>query len=376
MSSPRLKILHLLVSLPVGGAEDLVATVVRGLDLERFTVTAACISSRGAIGEELAAAGYPVICLGLDLKRTSFHRLVSAVRGLIKEQQPDILHTHLYHPNLYGRLAALGLGLSGIVASVHNSYPRVKLHRCLFNFLLARFTDYLLVGSPQVWEDVRRYDRVPRSRMVLMPYGIPLQDLEIEATREEAKARLGVAGFCLGMVGRLEEQKGQEYLLAALPDLRREIPHLTVLLVGEGRREEALRRQVHDLDLAGIVHFLGTRRDLPLIYRALDLYVHPSRWEGLSLAILKAMGAGLPVIASRVSGTVEVIEDGVSGRLIPPEDPPALAAAVSSLYRHPEQRRFMGQSARQAVQQHHSQETMLRRLESLYLKLGEKGRRL
>jgi glycosyltransferase involved in cell wall biosynthesis len=211
--------------------------------------------------------------------------------------------------------------------------------------------------------------------MVLLPYGVPLQDLEIETTPEEAKARLGVTGFCLGMVGRLEEQKGQEYLVAALPELVREIPHLTVLLVGDGRREEALRRQVQELDLEGVVHFLGTRRDLPLIYRALDLYVHPSRWEGLSLAILKAMAAGLPVIASRVSGTVEVIEDGVSGVLIPPEDPAALAAAVSRLYRQPETRQLMSQAARQAVQEHHSQETMLRRLESLYLELAEKGRR-
>ena len=129
-------------------------------------------------------------------------------------------------------------------------------------------------------------------------------------------------------MGRLEDQKGHAHLLAALPELRREIPDLVVLLVGEGRRQEDLRRQVRELSLADTVRFLGTRRDLPEIYRALDLFVQPSLWEGLPLALLKAMGAGLPVVATRVSGSLEAIVDGVNGRLVPPGDPAALARAI------------------------------------------------
>ncbi len=116
--------------------------------------------------------------LDLDLKRTSFWRLLAGLRRLIQEQQPDILHTHLYHPNLYGRLAALGQGIPGVVAAVHNSYTRVKLHRRLWNHLLGWTSDRILVGSAQVWDDVRRYDRVPASRLLLMPYGIRLAELE------------------------------------------------------------------------------------------------------------------------------------------------------------------------------------------------------
>ncbi len=164
--------------MPVGGAEDLVAAIVRGLDPRRFSAAVATLGPPGPVGHELRAQGYEVISLGLDIKRTSVWRVAGAVRRLLKAQRPDILHTHLYHPNLYGRLGALGLGLSGVVAAVHNSYTRVKFHRRLWNFLLGWATDRVLVGSPQVWQDVRRYDGVPASRLLLLPYGIPLGELE------------------------------------------------------------------------------------------------------------------------------------------------------------------------------------------------------
>jgi glycosyltransferase involved in cell wall biosynthesis len=316
-----------------------------------------------------------VVSLGLDIKRTSIWRVVGAVRRLLKAGRPDILHTHLYHPNLYGRLAALGLGLPGVVAAVHNSYTRVKFHRRLGNFLLGWATDRVLVGSAQVWQDVRRYDGVPASRLLLMPYGIPLAELDPRLSRQEARERLGLSGadLVIGVVGRLEEQKGHAYLLAALPEVQRQIPNLVVLLVGEGRWQERLERQVRDLGLESTVRFLGTRRDLAEIYGALDLFVHPSLWEGLPLALLKAMGAGLPVVATRVSGSREAVVDGVNGCLVEPGDPEALARSILELHRHPEARLRLGDAARRTVVEQYSLEAMLKRLEELYLDLWRRG---
>jgi len=371
----RLKVLHLLATMPVGGAEDLVAAIVCGLDPQRFAVAVATLGPPGPVGQELRAMGYEVVSLGLDIKRTSTWRVVGAMRRLLKAGKPDILHSHLYHPNLYGRLGALGLGLSGVVAAVHNSYTRVKFHRRLGNFLLGWATDRVLVGSAQVWQDVRRYDGVPASRLLLMPYGISLAELDPPLSRKEARERLGLSAGALviGVVGRLEEQKGHAYLLGALPELRRQIPDLVLLLVGEGRRQEQLKRQVRDLGLESVVHFLGTRRDLPEIYRALDLFVHPSLWEGLPLALLKAMGAGLPVVATRVSGSQEAIVDGVNGRLVEAGDPEALAQAILELNRHPEARRRLGDAARRTVAEQYSLEAMLKRLEELYLDLWRRS---
>lgn len=366
----RLKVLHLLVSLPVGGAEDLVAAIVRGLNPERFAAEVACLGFPGPVGVELQAAGFPVSHLGLDVKRASCRSLVAGVRRLLRELRPDILHTHLYHPNLYGRLAALGLGIP-VVAAVHNSYTRVKLHRRLWNYLLGRASDRILVGSAQVRDDVRRYDRVPASRLVLMPYGIRLAELATPLSPEEARQALKVSGFVMGAVGRLEEQKGHVYLLEALAQIQQAIPDAALVLAGDGRRREDLERRARELGVAERVRFLGTRRDLPLIYRALDLFVQPSLWEGLPLALLKAMGAGLPVLATRVSGVREVVDDGVNGRLVEPKDPEALARVITELYRQPEARARLGAAAHLTIRDNYSLEAMLARLERLYLELWQ-----
>jgi glycosyltransferase involved in cell wall biosynthesis len=366
-----IRVLQLISSLPVGGAEDLVAAMVTGPDSRRFQVQAATLGSPGAVGEELTRAGHPVRSLGLDLKRTPFFRMVAQVRDLLREIKPDILHTHLYHPNLYGRLASLGMGLAGVVASVHNSYTRVKLHRCLWNFLLSGITDKVLVSSPRVWQDVRTWDRVPAGKLTVFPYGVRLDERHDSLNPAAIRAELGVSGFLLGLVGRLEEQKGQRFLLAALPELSHEIPNLTVLLVGEGREKEALKRQAEELGVSPLVHFLGTRRDLPRLFRALDLFVQPSLWEGLPLTLLMAMGAGLPVVGTKVSGITEVIADGINGRLAPPGDSQALAEVIMELYRQPEFRSKMGAAARQTVEAKYSQEAMLRRLEVIYSKIME-----
>jgi glycosyltransferase involved in cell wall biosynthesis len=374
LSVRRLKVLHLLVSLPVGGAEDLVAAIVRGLDPERFAAGVACLGFPGPVGEELRAAGYPVNSLGLEVKQTSTWRLAAEVRRLLQDLRPDILHTHLYHPNLYGRLAALGLGIP-VVAAVHNSYSRVKFHRRLWNFLLGWASERILVGSIQVWDDVRHYDGVPASRLLLLPYGIRLAEPDPAWSRPEARQALQVSGFVLGAVGRLEEQKGQVYLLEALAQVQSEMPEATLLLVGDGRLRPDLERRVRELELSARVRFLGTRRDLPLIYRSLDLFVQPSLWEGLPLALLQAMGAGLPVLATRVSGVREVINDGVNGRLVEPGDPQALARVLLELYRQPELRARLAAKAPDTVRENYSLEAMLAQLERLYLDLDQKARR-
>ncbi len=364
-----IKVLQLISSLPVGGAEDLVAAILTGLNPRRFQVRGATLGPPGPVGEELIRAGHPLISLGLDLKRDPMWRLVAALRNLLRDLKPDILHTHLYHPNLYGRLAAVGLGLPGVVASVHNSYTRVKLHRCLWNFFLSRLTDKILVSSPQVWQDVRTWDRVPAAKLTVFPYGIKLDSGAEALDPALVRAELGVGGFVLGMVGRLEEQKGQRFLLAALPELARQIPEVAVLLVGEGREREALARQAQELGVAPLVHFLGTRRDLSRLFRAMDLFVQPSLWEGLPLTLLMAMGAELPVVGTRVSGITEVIEDGINGRLVAPADSQALVQVILELYRQPEVRPRLGEAARRTVAAKYSQEAMLSRLEDIYLQI-------
>jgi glycosyltransferase involved in cell wall biosynthesis len=352
----------------------MVADIATTLDPERFEVVTACLGQPGPLGEELRGQGKQVLSMGLDVRHSGTFSLVRRVRELLQEIRPDILHTHLYHANLYGRLAALGLGLSGVVATVHNIYSRVKLHRCLANCLLARLVDYILVFSPQVREDVIRYDWAPEARLRLLTPGVRLGELNSGESKEEIRRSLGVSGFCLGNVARLEEQKGHEDLLLALSQVRAEIPDLTALLVGEGTRREYLRGLTRELGLSEVVRFLGTRRDIPRIFRALDVFVMPSRWEGIPLTLLEAMGYGLPVISTRVGRAPEIVRDGENGRLAPVGHPEALAGAILELYREPGKAAQWGEEARRTVQEKYTLERFMEQFAAIYLELCEKGR--
>ncbi len=373
MTEVPIKVLQLLVSMPVGGAENMVMALATCLDPREFQVTVVCIGAAGPMAEELTRSGYPVISLGLDIKYASKFLIICRLRSLFRELRPDILQTHLYHPNLYGRLASLGLGLKGVVATVHNLYKRVKLHRCLLNCLLAQVSDYVVLFSPQVRQDVQRYDRIPASRIRLVSPGVPMRDLRVKESRAEAMERLGIKGFCLGTVSRLEEQKGHEYLLRAIELIRPEIRDLTLLIVGDGQERASLERLVRDLGLDETVRFLGTRRDVPLILRGLDLYVQPSLWEGIPLTLLEAMGAGVPAISTRVGRAPEVIQDGENGRLVPPGNAGALAAAILEAYRHPEWRQQWKEKGERTIREKYSLDQMLSQFADIYLKLFQKG---
>ena len=176
----------------------MVAAIATSLDPEIFQVQVATIGPPGPMGEDLAREGRPVISLGLDIRRTPAWRILRAVRGLLRELQPDILHTHLYHPNLYGRLASLGLGLKGVVATVHNLYKRVKFHRCLLNRLLARVSDYVVVFSPQVRLDVLCYDAVPPGRIRVVSPGVPIKNLRVPGKRRRGPGAFGDQGILPG----------------------------------------------------------------------------------------------------------------------------------------------------------------------------------
>ncbi len=361
------RVLSVIVDLPVGGAEEHLLSLVRNLDPARFAPVVCCIGRSGPIGREIAAAGCRVLELG-KLRTGGFDReIVALLRGTIRREGADLVHSHLYHANLYGRLAAFREGVPA-VASVHNTYVRHKLHRRLLNRWLGRRTPRILAGSEAIKADVVRYDGVPAEKVVVVPYGIDTDRFALPLSREAARAALGLppGRIVLGTVGRLEEQKGQGHLVAAMGILRRRGLTPLLLLVGSGREEEGLRRRVAAEGLEDDVRFLGTRRDLPELFRAMDLFVLPSLWEGLPLALLSAMAAGLPVVATSVGGIPEAVRDGESGYLVPPGDAEAIAGAVERAIRDPASAAACGAAARDAARARYSHRTTAERIMAIY----------
>jgi glycosyltransferase involved in cell wall biosynthesis len=177
---------------------------------------------------------------------------------------------------------------------------------------------------------------------------------------------LDVAVPVVAVVGRLSPEKGQEYFLEAMTVVATAIPGVAALIVGEGQEEERLRARTDALGLGGVVRFVGYRRDMDTVYPAVDLLVLPSLSEGLPMVALEAMARGIPVVATRVGGVPEVVEDGHSGMLVPSADPRALARAVITLLLDPVRRRVMGGAGRERVARGFSIRARAERVLSLY----------
>lgn len=361
------RILHLFVTLPVGGAENLLLSIVRRLDPQRFASVVCCIAERGVVGDQIAAMGIPVVELHLMNKSGMDGRVVPALVELIRRERIDMVHSQLYHANLYGRLAAIKTGIPAVI-SIHNTYVKHKLHRQIINWYLGRRTAAIIVGSEDIKRDVLRYDHVSASRIEIIPNSIDVSRSVSSLSKAAARARFGLAehDLVLGTLGRLEEQKGHRYLIEALDVLRQRGTPAKLLLAGEGRERAALEAQIASLGLQRQVQLLGTRDDLGDLFRAMDLFVMPSLWEGLSLAMLSAMAAGLPVVATSVGGVSQVFCDDAYGFSVAPGDAAALADKIAECLANLPATLAKGAKGAQHVRDNYSDEVAMRRLGDVY----------
>lgn len=365
----KTRILHVFVTLPVGGAENLLLSILRELDPAKFESVVCTLGREGELAELVRSQGVPLIELNMMQKRLPTRAIVAALAGIMQQEGIALVHSHLYHANRYARVAARRVGIPAVV-SIHNTYSHPKWHRRLINWWLARFTGAILVGSEEIRRDVLRYDRVPAYLVKTIPNSVDLERSLPARSQESIRSELSLppGAFVLGTVGRLEIQKGHRLLIEAIAQLRKRFP-VVLLLVGSGREEAALRDQIAFLGLEAEVRLLGTRRDLGDLFSVMDLFVMPSLWEGLSLAMLSAMAAGLPVVATDVGGVREVLGANERGWVIPPSSVEALVETVACCHDHPDEAAARAAAGRQHVHGHYSDRAMVQRIEGVYQEL-------
>jgi glycosyltransferase involved in cell wall biosynthesis len=366
-----IKVLFLINELDVGGAEVVLTQIATRLDPSRFRPSVACLWGRGALAEKLAAHGIPGHFL--DFRRKWDLGVLFRLRRLLNTGKFDVLHTFLFQANIVGRLAARFASERPItLAGVHVTDPR------RYHFWIEGWTSELVDKFLAVSEGVRarliQTARIPPDKIVTIPNGVePAAPAESRGLRAELK--LPPEARIVATVGRLTEQKGLCYLIEAAAQVLKHRPDAHFLIVGQGPLEGALRRQAEQLGVAGNVHFLGWRKDAALIAAAADLFVLPSLWEGMPIALLEAMAAGVPVVATQVAGSSEIVESEKYGILVPPADAGALGREILGLLSNPERARQLGAAGRQRVLEAFSVEKMVRAHEELYLGLVEQQRR-
>ena len=326
---PRTKVLYLAQHLTMGGAEELLLGVARSLPAERFEVVVGCLTREGLVAQELRRSGVRVQLLpGEPGPRDplAFLRLYRFIRA----ERPDVVHTFLLSAGLYGRLAAWLARTPAIFHAEQNVYlDRASRHLLLERWLAGR-TTRVIACCKAVGDLYQRQVGLDPDRLEVIYNAVDLDAVLPRADRQAARAALGYGpdDLVLGTLGRLTRQKGHDVLLAALARLAPAWPRLRLFIAGQGPLQGDFERQVAAIGLGDRVRLLGIRRDRDLLYAAMDLFVLPSRWEGLSLALVEAWAAGLPVVATDVGGNAEVLAGGEGGWLAPPDDPVSLASVL------------------------------------------------
>ena len=365
MSNAATEVVYIAHAFHIGGAEEMVFTLARRLPT-RFRPRVCCITTPGPIGLEMQRAGIRVDVLGLTPGlRRPFD--VWRLRRYLARTEASIVHTFLLTASLYGRCAAMLARVPVVIGTEVNVYEQKRGSHALAERVLMRGTDCVVVSAESVRDFYIKQVHADPARVKVIYNAVDWNALQTSMSPAQLRSELGIpaAAHVVSIIARLTPQKAHHVLFDALAST----PALAgahVIVVGDGELRDELRRRVDTLGLSARIHFAGPRRDLGNILAASDAFVMPSLWEGLPLSMVLAMGAGLPVVASRVAGIPEVVRDTVSGLLVDPGDVKQLGLALASLANDAALRSRLGAAAREFVRPRFGADNYVAAVSTLY----------
>jgi glycosyltransferase involved in cell wall biosynthesis len=362
-----INILHIMSKLPVGGVENQLLMILGKYDRRKLCPLVCSLSDKGEIGKEIEDSGIEVFSLH-KLKHRFDWTIVKDIYNLIETRNVKIVRTHQYHANLYGRLAAWLAKVPCIVASVHNVYTvDRKIHRRIMNKFLSRCSDKVVAVSETVKRDVLTYDGLAEDKVKVIYNGIDTDRfLNLNGGLIRSKLDISSEAPVVGTIGRLTLQKGQKYLIDAVSTLREKFPQIVLLIVGDGPLRGELENYIRTLGIDRNIILLGTRRDIPPLLSAMDIFVLPSLWEGLGTALIEAMAAGKPIIATDIPAIREIINSEKVGILVPAKDSKAIASSVELLLDNKTLAETIGNSAKKRAFSHFNLDNTVQRYTSLF----------
>jgi sugar transferase (PEP-CTERM/EpsH1 system associated) len=353
------RVCHVSLNLLTGGMERLLVEFARFHDRRRFDPHFVTLEANlGRPAEDIREAGAPVhVLTGVPGERIApIRRLV----GLFRALRPDVVHTHNAYPQFYGALAARLSGVPVVVHTRHGtSLGASRRSRMLF-FLAGRLANRIVGVSEDVARLSREQGRLPARKVLQVRNGVDLQRFRF---RGPGPAPVAIS------VARLSSVKDFPTLLRALSIASAEAPDLRLRVVGEGPERHHLEAAARTMGIADRVEFLGERVDVPELLASAAFFVSSSLTEGISLTLLEAMAVGLPVLATAVGGTPEVVVDGATGILVPSADSAALAAGMVRLCRDRDLRQEMGRRGYERVAERFDTRKMVAAYETLYEEL-------
>jgi glycosyltransferase involved in cell wall biosynthesis len=389
----RMKVLHLITHLGIGGAQDNTLITVDGHSRERYEVHLATGLDHTDWQERGRACAdafflFPDLCRSVQ-PQVDF-RALNQITHFLKEHKYQIVHTHSAKAGTLGRIAARRAKVPIIIHTyhsfgwqvartvntqplrIHTSYIKKRLY-ILIERYAASISDALITVSELNKLEAIKENLAPPKKFTTIYSGIDLSRFDVKVDRYEKILSLGLLPDqrIIGTIGRLSTQKAPLDFVAAAKIVIKQKPDVQFIMIGDGPLAADVRQAIDDEQR---IHLLGFRDDVPEILSILDLFVLSSHWEGLGRALTEAMIMGVPVAATAVDGVPELVTHQQTGLLSPPGDPAGLAENIVWLLEHPEEAQKMGQSAKKRVVPKFSAEQMVEKIEALYERLLiEKG---
>lgn len=353
MSGARVPVLMLIDNLDenVGGGERFVVGLATELAGERYDVTVCTTRrARGAVLEALLDGGVRHFSLGRQSRRelVRFRRLA----GELRAKPPQVLHAHKFGSNVWGTLFGRAFRVPVVIAHEQTwSYEGNPLRKLLDGRVIGRLASAFVAVSTADAERMVALEGVPAEKVVMIPNSyIPSWRAPAAGWSLRGELGLPTSAELIGTAAMLRPQKAQHVLVDGFARLASSRADAHLVIAGEGECREALEAQVRRLGLVGRVHLLGHRDDTDAILSELDVAALSSDYEGTPLFAFECFARGTPLVATRVGGLVDIVDDGVDGRLVPRRDPEALAEALAALLRDPEQRRALATAAERRLE--------------------------
>ncbi len=378
-ANDSIRVMHLVNTYQYGGAETVIRDLIVQSDQQQTQYQVCALLNRQEARHWIDQLGVefvsPCFCHPLDLVRGP------GLAALIRRFRPHILHTHLPVSDLYGWGMRQFVGKPALVTTLHNIagyyYQQDnRLRRCqsrVHRWVMHHWPGTIVAISKAVRQSFSPYLH-NWEQLVVIANGIDEQRIEVghQRSRPSVRTELGLSAEIpvILSVGRLEKQKNYPHLLRAVHLLADHKLDFAALIVGEGSQKVNLQQMINNLSLHKYVRLLGARDDVIDLMNAADCFVMSSLWEGLPMALLEAMMVGLPVVSTAVGAVPEVIQDGVSGRLVPPKDPEALAEALGQVLSDPAMAASWGQQAQRRARTHYSAVVMAAKYQQVYKDLA------
>ncbi|MFI5369991.1 MAG: glycosyltransferase [Candidatus Eisenbacteria bacterium] len=360
----RIRVLYVVNNFVAGGAERHLLELWRRIDRGRFEVEIACFRHEGRFLDDVEKLGWPVHHLSVPKTLYTPAGVVGLWRlvQLVRARRPDVIHGYLFGPNLFAALAGRWCGVRAVVVAKRN----VDAFETPRQIAVQRLSHRLATHVTAVSETVAATSvalGVPRARVTVIPNGVDVGRFDVSP---HTRSQLGLdpAAPVIGSVGCLEARKDYGTLFDALERLAAAGRVFQVMLVGDGSERAALETRAASLGRP--VRFLGERGDVERLLPVMDVFVLSSREEGIPNALLEAMAAARPCVATSVGGTPEVLADGVTGWLVPPADASALATAIAEALDHPDEAMRRATAARREMIDQRSIDAMVRLHERFY----------